>query len=460
MRRCVVLALGAFLSFSCGGGGSTGPDIPQVRTQTATIGPDGGVIEFRDEILLNVPPGALSGSTTVSLSIYSRPFVNSPGLIEYPKGVNVSVTTELLPESGPPLELRLLDASAEDGSYLLATVGSSVPPRFTQSHPIRTDEAKVTLPLSRSDFLSVGRGGGAGDAAITVSYGRETRNPKPATFYMSSSGTYNPDFTQLEVAPESTSLQGQHVAIVLHGLNNTSNDTVDTAFIAERASINSPLGKYTKILLYNYNDTSTGIRENARTFTQWLNLHGIAAAKHVDVYGHSMGGLVARWAIEKEGLGQFVDRLITFGTPHKGVPAQIVDIVIWYFGLFPGARDLLEVSSFIQDLNATVSPWRAKILYCAFVGNNSNYFGPLGPYVVDRYRLLGWGGEVDGIVAGYSASPNDLTNFGVTNLIANPVFNLNHSDIAGKTPSNDPVNTMLRERLELLLRTQIGGVIR
>ena len=45
----------------------------------------------------------------------------------------------------------------------------------------------------------------------------------------------------------------------------------------------------------------------------------IPAAK-VNIIAHSMGGLDARWAISRLGLGSKVSSLITLGTPHRGTP--------------------------------------------------------------------------------------------------------------------------------------------
>jgi triacylglycerol lipase len=43
-------------------------------------------------------------------------------------------------------------------------------------------------------------------------------------------------------------------------------------------------------------------------------------AKRVNVIAHSMGGLDARYAISKLGLGDRIASLVTIGTPHRGTP--------------------------------------------------------------------------------------------------------------------------------------------
>ncbi|MEO6952536.1 MAG: hypothetical protein ABI321_12030 [Polyangia bacterium] len=64
----------------------------------------------------------------------------------------------------------------------------------------------------------------------------------------------------------------------------------------------------------------------------------------VDIVAHSMGGLVARFYIERMGGAAKVQRLITVGTPHQGTR-------LGRFGLgLPGARDLVGGSPLLTDL--------------------------------------------------------------------------------------------------------------
>ncbi len=65
----------------------------------------------------------------------------------------------------------------------------------------------------------------------------------------------------------------------------------------------------------------------------------------VDVVAHSMGGLDSRWAIEKEGVADRVDDLVTLGTPHRGTHAAILGV------LTEGGRDMFPGSTLIEELN-------------------------------------------------------------------------------------------------------------
>lgn len=65
----------------------------------------------------------------------------------------------------------------------------------------------------------------------------------------------------------------------------------------------------------------------------------------VDVVAHSMGGLDSRWAIEKLGAAQYVDDLVTLGTPHQGT------YVAYLGALTDGGRDMIPGSEFLAALN-------------------------------------------------------------------------------------------------------------
>ena len=69
----------------------------------------------------------------------------------------------------------------------------------------------------------------------------------------------------------------------------------------------------------------------------------------VDLVAHSMGGLVARFYLQRLGGARRVDRLVTLGTPHRGTHAA---------NFVPSAlvRQLLPESRFIRELNALPAP--------------------------------------------------------------------------------------------------------
>jgi triacylglycerol lipase len=73
-----------------------------------------------------------------------------------------------------------------------------------------------------------------------------------------------------------------------------------------------------------------------------------AARSHdgeVDVLAHSMGGLCARWGIERLGGAEFVDDLVTLGTPHQGSYLAYAGIAT------AGGRAMIPGSRFLTELN-------------------------------------------------------------------------------------------------------------
>lgn len=69
----------------------------------------------------------------------------------------------------------------------------------------------------------------------------------------------------------------------------------------------------------------------------------IENAKRVDIVAHSLGGVVARYYIERLGGDRRVTRLITIASPHRGT-------LLARIGLVPSAREISAGSIFLADL--------------------------------------------------------------------------------------------------------------
>ncbi|UJR80276.1 esterase/lipase family protein [Sandaracinus amylolyticus] len=50
----------------------------------------------------------------------------------------------------------------------------------------------------------------------------------------------------------------------------------------------------------------------------------VAEGRRVDIVGHSLGGIVARWYLQERGGAAHVDRLVTLASPHAGTRAARV----------------------------------------------------------------------------------------------------------------------------------------
>jgi pimeloyl-ACP methyl ester carboxylesterase len=79
-------------------------------------------------------------------------------------------------------------------------------------------------------------------------------------------------------------------------------------------------------------------------------VNALAASQRVDIIAHSMGGLVARLALDNPRVRRRVHTLVTLGTPHAGTHAAR------YVASLPG-RDLRPDSALLARLRRQL-PWR------------------------------------------------------------------------------------------------------
>ncbi|WP_036487475.1 caspase family protein [Myxosarcina sp. GI1] len=102
---------------------------------------------------------------------------------------------------------------------------------------------------------------------------------------------------------------------------------------------------YDVVLTFDYENLHTSIEENARLLKQKLERVGLGAnhGKNLHIVAHSMGGLVSRWFIEREGGKAIAQHLIMLGTPNAGTPwSTVEDWAITMLGI--GLNSLSTVS--------------------------------------------------------------------------------------------------------------------
>jgi len=90
------------------------------------------------------------------------------------------------------------------------------------------------------------------------------------------------------------------------------------------------------------NNGSAGLQELAKQLGAYVDKN-LGPDEQCDIIGHSMGGMVVRSYVQRQGGRRRVRRLVTLASPHQGT------LLAW---LLPGAglRDLRPGSEFLRDL--------------------------------------------------------------------------------------------------------------
>lgn len=142
--------------------------------------------------------------------------------------------------------------------------------------------------------------------------------------------------------------------------------------------------------------------------TQLANQIRSLPAERVNIIAHSMGGLDARYAIARLGLGDRVASLTTIGTPHRGTP--LADTGALWIGEWRHFRQLLDAlganvdglydltTQRMEQFNRMV-PDVSSVYYSSVVGAVSNPGSSLNAILAAGHAyLLRRSGSNDGIV--------------------------------------------------------------
>jgi pimeloyl-ACP methyl ester carboxylesterase len=133
--------------------------------------------------------------------------------------------------------------------------------------------------------------------------------------------------------------QANKIVLYVHGIvGDTASmvPSVNHAFVEVDGNQRSIKELYDVVLAFDYENIKTTIEENAKFLGERLQEIGLGAnhGKQLHIVAHSMGGLVSRWFIEREGGNQIVQHLVMLGTPNAGSPwAAIQDWVFTALGI-------------------------------------------------------------------------------------------------------------------------------
>jgi len=110
--------------------------------------------------------------------------------------------------------------------------------------------------------------------------------------------------------------EASRIAVFVHGIIG---DTSEMAVSLARSGV---ADRYALTMTFDYESLNDSIAATAQAFADRLASVGLGPGhgKTVDLIVHSMGGLVARWFIERLGGNKQVRRLVMLGTPNAGSP--------------------------------------------------------------------------------------------------------------------------------------------
>ena len=219
----------------------------------------------------------------------------------------------------------------------------------------------------------------------------------------------------------------QNILLLVHGIIG---DTEGMAAGVKACGLDQ---KFDLVLTYDYENLSTPIMETAQKLKTQLAEAGLMANdnKRLTLLVHSMGGLVSRWFIEREGGNQVVDHLVMCGTPNNGSPfgriedarkilnvlaglsMNYVPVLIPFSSavlmllnrskkLTPALEQMNPASDFIQTLNKSDDP---GIPYTILAGDVDAYREPSDPFFA---RMLAKAGQSFIFEALFDRESNDI----------------------------------------------------
>jgi pimeloyl-ACP methyl ester carboxylesterase len=203
-------------------------------------------------------------------------------------------------------------AIAHDGEFLLP---------LGNGQTVADGKTEITLtrlPDAQSDELESRSLGGAVKIffrkVVMESFGLEYDYPQLAIAQVHADDTVI--YIKDREAVKSRIAQSRRLVLYIHGIIGDTRSMVPSL---QRAKLGD---RYDTILTFDYENLNTPIEENARLLKQKLAEVGLGDdhGKMLHIVAHSMGGLVSRWMIEKEGGDRVVQHLMMFGTPNGGSP--------------------------------------------------------------------------------------------------------------------------------------------
>ncbi|MCE1247723.1 MAG: hypothetical protein LWY06_13870 [Firmicutes bacterium] len=192
---------------------------------------------------------------------------------------------------------------------------------------------------------------------------------------------------------------GSKVALLVHGINGSSADLLALGIHLSETQNYDGIYAVDYGLGYHIDDTGSVI---ANIISSRMPSGG-----KLDLFAHSMGGLVSRSALQNHGSAQYTRLLITMGTPHNGVFAAFLLSLItnkYLPGFIPEISDLSPGSDFLNSIN------KGTVINCNIYAAAGTDGKQLTTYWTIKYfgetltKILLGDTSVDGMVGAHSAA--------------------------------------------------------
>ncbi|MDT3398567.1 alpha/beta fold hydrolase [Streptomyces sp. B1866] len=183
--------------------------------------------------------------------------------------------------------------------------------------------------------------------------------------------------------------QGHRPVLLLHGfIDNRS------VFVLLRRSLRQ-LGRQ-HVLALNYSPLTADVRTAAALFGHHVEeICARTGQARVDVVGHSLGGLIARYYVQRLGGDARVHTLVTLGTPHAGTRAAPL------LSAHPLVRQMRPDSDVIAELRSPAPGCRTR--FVSFWSDADQWMIPVETARVDHPDLTARDVRLTGI--GHLALP-------------------------------------------------------
>jgi pimeloyl-ACP methyl ester carboxylesterase len=184
-----------------------------------------------------------------------------------------------------------------------------------------------------------------------------------------------------------------NILLLIHGIIGDTEEMTNGLGFAQNKDICD------LVLTYNYESLNTPIEITAANLKESLIAAGIKG-KNLSIIAHSMGGLVARYMIEKLEGNAFVKKLITVGSPHKGSPlANLVEYRNWAMATLAlsanFAKNIAYVAALVHRINLALITSSKLTITLEQMRPSSQFLAELGSNQHPNISYLAIAGNAD-----------------------------------------------------------------